>query len=78
MNLDKIEALEEKIKVEMETLKTKMATMGEEMVVFRDLDRLRSEAAEKRQALEAEHLSLGARKTASIQNANAVQVNSSS
>ena len=33
-----------------------------------------ADAAEKRRLLEAEHLSLGARKTAAVQNANSVQV----
>ena len=74
VNLEKIEALEDKIKTEMETLKTKMINMNDELNVFGDLDRLRSEAAEKRQLLESEHLSLGTRKTASVQNANTVQV----
>merc|ERR1711874_493935 len=49
LSLEKIENLEDKIKTEMETLKTKLSS------------------------LEAEHLSLGARKTASLQNANSVQ-----
>ena len=74
VNLEKIEALEDKIKTEMETLKTKMMNMNDELHVFGDLDRLKSEAAEKRQLLESEHLSLGTRKTASVQNANTVQV----
>ena len=74
VNLEKIEALEDKIKTEMETLKTKMINMNDELNIFGDLDRLRSEAAEKRQLLESEHLSLGTRKTASVQNANTVQV----
>ena len=49
--------------------------MNEELRTFSDLDRLRAEAAEKRQLLESEHLSLGTRKTASIQDANSVQAN---
>ena len=75
INLEKIEALEEKIKAEMDTLKGKMSNMNEELRTFSDLDRLRAEAAEKRQLLESEHLSLGTRKTASIQDANSVQAN---
>ena len=72
--MEKIEALEEKIKAEMGTLKSKMSNMNEELRVFSDLERLRADAAEKRQLLESEHLSLGTRKTASLQNANTVQV----
>ena len=72
--MEKIEALEEKIKAEMDTLKSKMSNMNEELRVFSDLERLRADAAEKRQLLESEHLSLGTRKTASLQNANTVQV----
>ena len=37
--VEKIEALEEKIKTEMVTLKEKMGKMNEEMEVFVDLDR---------------------------------------
>ncbi|XP_023331645.1 intraflagellar transport protein 74 homolog [Eurytemora carolleeae] len=39
LNLEKIEALEEKIKTEMSTLKEKMGRMEEEMVTFIDLER---------------------------------------
>merc|ERR1719244_1562497 len=46
LNLEKIEALEEKIKTEMSTLKEKMSTMEEEMVVFSDLEKLHQEAGE--------------------------------
>ena len=58
----------------METLKTKLTTLEDELIVVGDLDALRSDATEKRRLLESEHLSLGARKTASLQNLNAVQV----
>ena len=74
VNLEKIEALEEKIRTEMETLKSKLSHLDEELRLVSDLDRLRADAAEKRRLLEAEHLSLGARKTAAVQNANSVQV----
>ena len=77
-NLEKIEALEEKIRTEMETLKSKLSHLDEELRVVSDLDRLRADAAEKRRLLEAEHLSLGTRKTAAVQNANSVQVSISS
>ena len=76
VNLEKIEALEEKIRTEMETLKSKLSHLDEELRLVSDLDRLRADAAEKRRLLEAEHLSLGARKTAAVQNANSVQVSS--
>jgi hypothetical protein len=46
--LDKIEALEDKIKAEMATLKEKMVKMEEEIETFSDLDKLRREAEEKR------------------------------
>ncbi len=74
MNLEKIEALEEKIKTEMETLKTKMLSMDEELLVFSDLEKLRRDANEKRQLLESEHLTLGTRKVAAAQNLATVQV----
>ena len=74
VNLEKIEALEEKIRTEMETLKSKLSHLDDELRLVSDLDRLRADAAEKRRLLEAEHLSLGARKTAAVQNANSVQV----
>ena len=74
VNLGKIEALEEKIRSEMESLKSKMNNLDDELRIVSDLDKLRSDAAEKRRLLEAEHLSLGARKTAAVQNANSLQV----
>ena len=74
VNLEKIEALEEKIRTEMETLKSKLSHLDDELRMVSDLDRLRADAAEKRRLLESEHLSLGARKTAAVQNANSVQV----
>ena len=65
--------MEEKIKAEMETLKSKLNNLDQEMRIVTNVEKLKSEAAEKRRLLEAEHLSLGTRKTASLQNANAVQ-----
>merc|ERR1719211_191551 len=47
MNLEKIEALEDKIKTEMTTLKEKMTRMDEEMGTFSDLETLRREAEDK-------------------------------
>merc|ERR1711911_256518 len=61
LNLEKIEALEEKIKTEMTTLKEKMSHMEEEMVTFTDLDKLRREAEEKRRSLEEEQEELSGR-----------------
>ena len=74
VNLGKIEALEEKIRSEMESLKSKMNNLDDELRIVSDVDKLRADAAEKRRLLEAEHLSLGARKTAAVQNANSLQV----
>ncbi len=74
LNLEKIENLEDKIKAEMETLKEKLISLEEDLRIVSDLDKLRSDATEKRRLLESEHLSLGTRKTASMQNANSVQV----
>lgn len=73
MNLEKIEALEEKIKAEMSTLKEKMSSMDREIDVFSDLGRLRSEADEKRSALEEMREELGARRVAVAQNLNEAQ-----
>merc|ERR1719510_2922191 len=67
MNLEKIEALEDKIKTEMTTLKEKMGRMEEEMVTFSDLDRLRQEAEEKRQRLEEERSELQGRREGVLQ-----------
>ena len=47
-NLEKIDALEEKIKAEMETLKDKIQSMEESLVVFNDLEKLRIDADVKR------------------------------
>lgn len=74
LNLEKIENLEDKIRTEMETLKGKLVNLDDELRVVSDLDKLRADAATKRKLLESEHLSLGTRKTASVQNANSVQV----
>jgi len=48
---EKIEALEDKIKAEMATLKEKMVKMEEEIETFSDLDKLRREAEEKRRCV---------------------------
>ncbi len=40
--LEKIEALEEKIKTEMVTLKEKMGKMNEDMKIFSDIDRYKA------------------------------------
>ena len=74
LNLEKIEALEEKIKTEMSTLKEKMTTMDEEMATFSDLDRLRTEAEEKRNKLESEREELSGRREGALQNLQDVQL----
>jgi intraflagellar transport protein 74 len=53
MLLLQIEALEDKIRLEMTTLKERMSTMEQELSVYSDLDRLKVDAREKRQSLEA-------------------------
>lgn len=63
LNLEKIEALEDKIKAEMATLKEKMVKMEEEIETFSDLDKLRREAEEKRRRLEDERVELTSRRT---------------
>lgn len=72
INLEKIEALEGKIKSEMVTIKEKMNKMEEELLVYSNLDKLRHEATEKREVLEQEHLSLGTRRMIALQNAEQV------
>jgi len=62
LNLEKIEALEEKIKTEMSTLKEKMVKMNDEMDVFTDLDRLRREAEHRRRQLEEQRDELTSRR----------------
>ena len=52
LNLEKIEALEEKIRAEMATLKEKMTRMEGEMETFSNLEQLRREAEERRARLE--------------------------
>lgn len=49
-----VEALEEKIKTEMETLRKRMATMQGEMGTLSDIDSLRDHAQEKRTQLDEE------------------------
>merc|ERR1719244_959484 len=73
LNLEKIEALEEKIKTEMTTLKEKMTTMDEEMVTFSDLDKLRQDAEIKRKKLEVEQSELESRREGVIQNMQEAQ-----
>lgn len=50
-----------------------MSKMDEELLVYSDLERLRSEAAEKRELLEQEHLTLGTRRIVALQNAEQVK-----
>ena len=73
-NLEKIEALEEKIKTEMVTLKEKMTRMDDEMVTFADLDKLRRDAEEKRQLLETEREDLNSRREGALQNLQDIQI----
>merc|ERR1712012_760745 len=73
-NLEKIEALEEKIQTEMVTLKEKMSRMDEEMLTFSDIDKLRREAEEKRQMLEAEKMDLNNRREGVMQQLQEIQL----
>ena len=72
-NLEKIEALEEKIQTEMVTLKEKMSRMDEEMLTFSDIDKLRREAEEKRQMLESEKMDLNNRREGVMQQLQDIQ-----
>ena len=63
-NFLQIEALEDKIKTEMTTLKDKMAKMEDEMLVYSDLDKLRSDSETKRVTLESQREELADRRTA--------------
>lgn len=72
-NLDKIEALEGKIKAEMETLKDKKQALIDDIDNYTDLDKLRREAGDKRSMLEEEHLNLGSRSVVANQNVTAAQ-----
>ncbi|XP_047116910.1 intraflagellar transport protein 74 homolog [Schistocerca piceifrons] len=51
INLQKVEALEGKIKTEMETLREKMTTMTNEMASLSNLDKLREDALSKQELL---------------------------
>ena len=73
-NLEKIEALEEKIQTEMVTLKEKMSRMDEEMLTFSDIDKLRREAEEKRQMLESEKMDLNNRREGVMQQLQDIQL----
>ena len=73
-NLEKIEALEEKIQTEMVTLKEKMSRMDEEMLTFSDIDKLRREAEEKRQLLESEKMDLNNRREGVMQQLQEIQL----
>nr|CAD7398055.1 unnamed protein product [Timema cristinae] len=58
VNLQKVEALEEKITKEMEMLKTRMVSMTEELTSLSDLDSLRVQDQAKRAALNVERQEL--------------------
>ncbi|XP_040565266.1 intraflagellar transport protein 74 homolog isoform X2 [Lepeophtheirus salmonis] len=67
-NLEKMGALEDKIKSEMVSLKDKMKQMEDEMIVFRDLDRLKVDAEEKRDFLDKQSTELSQRRIVVAQN----------
>merc|ERR1719189_396116 len=72
-NLEKIEALEEKIRSEMESLNVKISGMEEGLTIYSDLERLRQAADIRRTSLEEEHLSLGTRRVVATQKLTASQ-----
>ncbi|CAN7992331.1 unnamed protein product [Ixodes hexagonus] len=62
VDLQKIEQLETKVQLELDSLRLKMQKMKEEMVVFGDLDQLKSSAEHRKQQLFAEKEALQASK----------------
>ena len=48
-DLQKVEQLEDKINTELVMLREKIATMEQELVVFRDIDALKRQSEEKKQ-----------------------------
>ena len=50
-DLQKVEQLEDKINTELVMLREKIATMEQELVVFRDIDALKRQSEEKKQVL---------------------------
>ncbi|XP_022672612.1 intraflagellar transport protein 74 homolog [Varroa jacobsoni] len=61
-DLQKIEQLDVKVRQEMETIKARLTTMREEMLIYEDIDRLKAQAQEKRESLIKEQESLLLRK----------------
>lgn len=51
-----------KVRQEMETIKARLTTMREEMLIYEDIDRLKAQAQEKRESLIKEQESLLLRK----------------
>lgn len=51
-----------KVRQELETIKSRLTTMKDEMLVYEDIDRLKSQAQEKRESLIKEQESLLLRK----------------
>ena len=66
-------SLDIKVSISNDPACAKMSTMEREMDVFSDLSRLRSEAEERRSALEEMREELGARRVAVAQNLNEAQ-----
>uniref|UniRef100_T1JMT6 Intraflagellar transport protein 74 homolog n=1 Tax=Strigamia maritima TaxID=126957 RepID=T1JMT6_STRMM len=62
MDLQKIEQLEEKIKNEMLGLEKKMKTMEEELVIYNNVNKLKSSTEEKRRSLTEERTQLSKQK----------------
>ncbi|KAG0445224.1 hypothetical protein HPB47_018135 [Ixodes persulcatus] len=62
VDLQKIEQLESKVQLELDSLRLKMKKMEDEMVVFSDLDQLKNSAEHRKQQLLAEKEALQANK----------------
>ena len=59
-----MEQLDSKVRQELSTIKTRLDKMKEEIIVYEDIDKLKTQAQEKREALLKEQASLLLRKDA--------------
>ncbi|XP_033636610.1 intraflagellar transport protein 74 homolog [Asterias rubens] len=62
LDFQKVEQLEAKINSELDTLKAKISAMEEELVVYSDLNKLRSESDQRKQKLQEEKITLTTRR----------------
>lgn len=61
-DLQKVEQLEDKINTELVMLREKIATMEQELIVFRDIDSLKRQSEEKKQKLMSDRINLQKRR----------------